>query len=109
MVGEDPGAPGKAQVSDQERGRRRGAAAQSLQAHSDFDERRGEGELGLIDAGQVRLVCVSQPVRPQGLEAVELGLERDFDAHSAGSITLPASWRKAESARTQDSSSRVTT
>jgi hypothetical protein len=114
MVGQQARAPGQAQVAHQQGGRWSGAGAQALKTHADLDQGGGEGELGLdveaemLDRLEVGVEGVGKAVRPEVLEAIELP-GRGLNGHWTGSITLPASCRKADSARTHDSSSRVTT
>ena len=112
-IGEQAGRACQAEVSHQESGGRSGAAPQTLQAKADLDQRRSQRQLGLgvgLVAGhgvQVGAIGIRKAVRPQAFQPVELAIE-SLDAHT-GSTKVAASWPKADSARTQDSASRVTT
>src|SRR5207302_156013 len=103
-------AASETQVAHQQRRWRGGAAAEALQTHSDLDEGRGQGQSRLhvrlepADRFQVHAVRVREAVRPQAFQAVELTVDDlGSRAQFTGSIRLPASWRKADRARTQDS------
>jgi len=61
--------------------------------------------VGRID---VRVIAVGKALVPKRFEPVQLAFE-DEGAHDTGSMSVEASWRNADSARRQDSSSRVTT
>src|SRR5439155_19829087 len=114
VVREEARAAGQAEIAHQERGRWGGSAADALQPDPRLDEggRKSElrSELGVevVNRVQVRPIRFRKAVRPEAFETVELAVQQ-MDAHSTVSMTLPASCLKADSARRQDSSSRVTT
>ena len=109
-IGEQAGRARQAEVADHELARGRCARAQSLEVDTRLHQRRGQGHPAVGMAVAVRLPGLAESARPDRVEALQVAL-RDLDSgsHETGSTRVGAMRWKADSARRQDSSSRVTT